>query len=294
MTPVTGQPPRSRLDSPDIFKAKLSGQNMNTLNRRTATRWVMLGTLGAIARSQPTAATAVAPASPTGHDANPTPASPTHTDQIAMLVYPKMTALDLIGPQYLFSSLRGVKVHLVAKSLTPVTSDTGVTITPTVSFADCPTDLTVLFAPGGTQGTLDAMQDPDTRAFMADRGARATYVTSVCTGSLILGAAGLLKGYKATSHWSVREVLADFGATPTHERVVRDRNRISGAGVTAGLDLGLTLVAELRDPNYAENVQLLCEYDPQPPFHAGSLETAPPEVKAKMSQLMQGFATRAP
>ena len=108
-----------------------------------------------------------------------------------------------------------------------------------------------------------------------------------------LGAAGLLKGYKATSHWSVREVLADFGATPTEGRVVRDRNRITGAGVTAGLDFGLTMLAELRDRNYAENVQLLCEYDPQPPFHAGSLESAPPEVRAKMSHLLEGFVGRA-
>ena len=251
---------------------------------------VMLGTLGAIAKSRSSGAADGAASNP-DHDKGQMPAP--RADQIAMLVYPKMTALDLIGPQYLFSSLAGAKVHLVAKSLAPVTSDTGVTITPTVSFADCPADLTVLFAPGGTQGTLDAMTDTDTRAFMADRGARATYVTSVCTGSLILGAAGLLKGYKATSHWSVREVLADFGATPTEGRVVRDRNRITGAGVTAGLDFGLTMIAQLRDRNYAENVQLLCEYDPQPPFHAGSLESAPPEVRAKMSHLLEGFVGRA-
>ena len=265
---------------------------MNSMNRRTVTRMVMLGAFGAIAKSRSSHAAQAVSSNP-DHNASSTPAPSTPADQIAMLVYPKMTALDLIAPQYLFSSLRGAKVHLVAKSLAPVTSDTGVTITPTISFADCPADLTVLFAPGGTQGTLDAMQDPDTRAFMADRGARATYVTSVCTGSLILGAAGLLKGYKATSHWSAREVLADFGAIPTEGRVVRDRNRITGAGVTAGLDFGLSMVAELRDRNYAENIQLLCEYDPHPPFHAGSPESAPPEVKAKMSHLLEPFVTRA-
>jgi putative intracellular protease/amidase len=171
-----------------------------------------------------------------------------------------------------------------------VTSDTGVTITPTATFAETPQDLTVLFAPGGTQGTLAALEDAETRAFVADRGSRAKYVTSVCTGSLILGAAGLLKGYRATSHWAAREALADFGAIPTDERVVRDRNRITGAGVTAGLDFGLTMVAELRDANYAQSLQLICEYDPHPPFNAGSLHTAPPEVRAMMQGMFSPFA----
>ena len=260
-----------------------------SVNRRTAAQ-MLLGTLGAIAKARTSAAADAAPSKP-DHGTGQT--APSRVDHIAMLVYPKMTALDLIGPQYLFASLGGAKVHLVAKSLEPVTSDTGVTITPTTTFADCPADLTVLFTPGGTQGTLDAMKDTDTRAFMADRGGRATYVTSVCTGSLILGAAGLLKGYKATSHWSARAVLADFGAIPTHGRVVRDGNRITGAGVTAGLDFGLTMVAELRDRSYAEKVQLLCEYDPQPPFHAGSPESAPPEVRDNMSHILESFVSRA-
>ena len=128
---------------------------------------------------------------------------------------------------------------------------------------------------------------------MADRGARAKYVTSVCSGSLILGAAGLLKGYKATSHWSVRHVLAAYGATPTDARVVRDRNRITGAGVTAGLDMGLTMVAILRDRLYAECTQLVSEYDPDPPFHAGSMKTAPAEVKTAMVELLSGFTKKA-
>jgi putative intracellular protease/amidase len=225
-----------------------------------------------------------------GYDVSMTPPSWNRPDEIAMLVYPRMTALDLIGPQYMFASLMGAKVHLVAKTREPVTSDTGVTITPTATFAETPRDLTVLFAPGGTQGTLAAMKDPETRAFMADRGSRARYVTSVCTGSLILGAAGLLKGYRATSHWAAREALADFGAIPTDGRVVRDRNRITGAGVTAGLDFGLTMVAELRDANYAQNVQLLCEYDPHPPFDAGSIHTAPSEVQAMMRGMLSPFA----
>ena len=214
-------------------------------------------------------------------------------EQIAMLMYPGMTVLDLIGPQSMFGGLMGAKVYLVAKSLDPVTSDAGVTITPTATFKTCPSDLSVLFTPGGTDGTLAAARDAETIAFMADRGARAKYVTSVCSGSLILGAAGLLKGYKATSHWSVRHVLAGFGAIPTDARVVRDRNRITGAGVTAGLDFGLTMVAELRDPFYAECCQLMAEYDPDPPFNAGSMKTAPPEVKAPMLEMLADFVKKS-
>jgi len=214
-------------------------------------------------------------------------------EQIAMLMYPGMTVMDLIGPHCMFGALMGAKIFLVAKSLDTVTSDAGVTITPTATFDTCPRDLTVLFTPGGTDGTLAAAADPETLAFMADRGARAKYVTSVCSGSLILGAAGLLKGYKATSHWSVRHVLSGFGAIPTDARVVRDRNRVTGAGVTAGLDFGLTMVAELRDRTYAECCQLMSEYDPDPPFNAGSMKTAPAEVKAPMVQLLAEFVKKA-
>jgi putative intracellular protease/amidase len=214
-------------------------------------------------------------------------------EQIAMLMYPGMTVMDLIGPHCMFGALMGAKIFLVAKSLAPVTSDAGVTITPTATFETCPRDLTVLFTPGGTDGTLAAAVDQETRAFMTDRGARAKYVTSVCSGSLILGAAGLLKGYRATSHWSVRHVLAGFGAIPTDARVVRDRNRITGAGVTAGLDFGLTMVAELRDRVYAECCQLMSEYDPDPPFNAGSMKTAPEEVKAPMVQMLAEFVKKS-
>ena len=214
-------------------------------------------------------------------------------EEIAMLMYPGMTVMDLIGPQSMFGSMMGAKVRLVAKTLDPVTSDAGVTIIPHATFETCPRDLTVLFAPGGTAGTLAAARDPATLAFIADRGARAKYVTSVCSGSLILGAAGLLKGYHATSHWSCREALAGFGAIPTDARVVRDRNRVTGAGVTAGLDFGLTMVAEMRGQTYAECCQLVSEYDPHPPFHAGSLKTAPPDVKKPMLELLAGFTRQA-
>lgn len=234
-----------------------------------------------------------AAAEPPAHDMGD-PAVPwVKHEEIAMLMYPGMTVMDLIGPHCMFGALMGANVLLVAKSLDPVTSDAGVTIIPTATFDTCPRDLTVLFTPGGTDGTLAAAADPETLAFMADRGARAKYVTSVCSGSLILGAAGLLKGYQATSHWSVRHVLAGFGAIPTDARVVRDRNRITGAGVTAGLDFGLTMVAELRDRTYAECCQLMSEYDPDPPFNAGSMKTAPAEVKAPMIRLLADFVKKA-
>lgn len=214
-------------------------------------------------------------------------------EQIGMLVYPGMTVMDLIGPHCMFGALMGAQIHIVAKTLDPVTSDAGLTVVPNATFETCPRDLTVLFAPGGTDGTLAAASDPDTLAFFADRGARAKYITSVCSGSLILGAAGLLKGYKATSHWSCRDVLSEFGAIPTEARVVRDRNRITGAGVTAGLDFGLAMVAELRDQTYAECTQLMSEYDPEPPFNAGSMKTAPAGVKAAMIDLVADFSRKA-
>ncbi|MCV4275844.1 DJ-1/PfpI family protein [Pseudomonas capsici] len=214
-------------------------------------------------------------------------------EQIGMLIYPGMTVMDLIGPHCMFGSLMGAKIHIVAKTLDPVTSDAGLTIIPSTTFDTCPRDLTVLFTPGGTDGTLATATDAETLAFMADRGARAKYITSVCSGSLILGAAGLLKGYKATSHWSCRDALAGFGAIPTDARVVRDRNRITGAGVTAGLDFGLSMVAELRDQTYAECAQLMGEYDPDPPFNAGSMKTAPPKVKTAMIELVADFTKKA-
>jgi putative intracellular protease/amidase len=249
---------------------------VSTIDRRTAALLVLFGPLLA------TTAARAAPASSGPAAKSQVPPGWVRHDVIAQLIYPNMTALDLVGPHYMFSLLMGAKVHLVAKTPEPVTSDLGLTITPTATFEQCPQDLTVLFAPGGT-GVLSAAGDSQTRAFIADRGARAKYVTSVCTGSLILGAAGLLKGYRATSHWAARDLLADFDAIPTDHRVVRDRNRITGAGVTSGLDFGLTMVSELRDPFYAECAQLLAEYDPHPPFDSGSMHRAPVKVRETMT-----------
>jgi cyclohexyl-isocyanide hydratase len=159
-----------------------------------------------------------------------------------------------------------------------VTADTGLKVVPDVDFASCPRDIDLFLVPGGLAGTTAALKDRRMIDFVAELGERSKYITSVCTGSLILGAAGLLKGYKATSHWIALHMLKEFGATAVHERVVFDRNRITGAGVTAGMDMGLAVVNKLRGEDYTKMVTLLAEYDPAPPVKAGSPETAGPKV----------------
>ncbi len=210
-------------------------------------------------------------------------------ERVAFLIYPDFTALDMVGPHHMLNALRGEPVRLVAATMEPVTSDSGMTFMPHCDFATCPGDLDVLCVPGGTQGTLAAMRHAPTLEFLRDRGARAGVVSSVCTGSLILGAAGLLRGYRATSHWLTVEHLARFGAIPTQGRVVRDRNRVTGGGVTAGIDFGLTLLSELRDPAYAQATQLVAEYAPAPPFNTGTPETAPPDLVARMRAMFAPF-----
>jgi cyclohexyl-isocyanide hydratase len=195
--------------------------------------------------------------------------------QIGMLLYPGLTLLDLIGPQTVFSW--HAKTHLIWKTRDLVISDTGIGIQPTATFAECPDHLDVLFVPGGF-GTNEVMKDAEVLAFLADQAQRSDYITSVCSGSLILGAAGLLQGYKATSHWALRDTLSTFGAEPVDARVVVDRNRISGGGVTAGIDFGLVLLAKLRGDDAAKLTQLAMEYDPEPPFNAGTPKTAGPGI----------------
>ena len=210
-----------------------------------------------------------------------------------MLVYPGFTALDMVGPHYMFTSLMGATTQVVARTREVVRSDTGLAILPDVAFAEWTGEIDILCVPGGTTGTLAAMDDPDTIRFLRDVGSRARFVTSVCTGSLVLGAAGLLEGYRATSHWVTRPLLPIFGATAVDARVVRDRNRITAAGVTAGLDFGLALVGELRDPTYAQGVQLMAEYAPEPPFNAGTTRTAPEPVREMLQDMFAGFLAKA-
>ena len=195
--------------------------------------------------------------------------------EIGMLLYPGLTLLDLIGPQTVFSWF--ANTHLVWKTRDLVYSDTGIGMQPTCTFETCPRDLDILFVPGGF-GQNQLMADAEVLAFLADRGPKAKYVTSVCSGSLLLGAAGLLKGYKATSHWAARDGLSAFGAIPTDARVVVDRNRITGGGVTAGIDFGLVLLAKLRGDDAAKLTQLAMEYDPEPPFQSGSPKNAGPAI----------------
>ena len=202
--------------------------------------------------------------------------------QIGLVIFPRVTQLDFTGPLQVFSSVRGANVHLIWKRIEPVASDSVLTLTPTITFADCP-QLDVICVPGGL-GTDDMVNDEEMLAFLQKQAAGAKYVTSVCTGSLVLGAAGLLKGYRAATHWTAMDFLKEFGAIPTHTRVCVDRNRITGGGVTAGIDFALTLVSLLVDRRTAETIQLGIEYNPAPPFNAGSLETAPAEVVAMMRE----------
>lgn len=215
------------------------------------------------------------------------------TSTIGMVIYPQFTALDFVGPHQVLSSLGGFDVEIIAKSLDPVTSDSSLTIVPSMTLAECPAELTVLFLPGGTGGTVKAMLDDELLDFVRDRGERAEYVTSVCTGSLILGAAGLLRGYKAATHWSSREVLTVLGATPVDERVVVDRNRVTGGGVTAGIDFGLTLAAQLRDEDRAKAVQLMMEYAPAPPFKSGTPDEAGSELTEQARSRLTPFLRAA-
>jgi cyclohexyl-isocyanide hydratase len=189
-----------------------------------------------------------------------------------MLLFDGFTQLDLTGPYEVLARMSRVEIALVAKSREPVTSDTGLRIVPTHTFADAP-PCDVLFVPGGP-GVNEAMLDPEVIAFVQRPAER---ITSVCTGSLILGAAGLLQSYGATTHWNSVEFLPQLRARIVDERVVVDRNRITGAGVSSGIDFALALVAELRGADAAKAIQLAIEYDPQPPY-AGSPKKAEPEI----------------
>jgi cyclohexyl-isocyanide hydratase len=222
------------------------------------------------------------------HDMSRTPAHWRGSEKVVILVYPGFTALDVVGPQYMFASLMGAKTFIVGKTKEPVRADTGLVVTPSHDFGDVPTDIDIFCVGGGTRGTVNAIQDEETLRFVKTVGGGAKYVTSVCTGSMILGAAGLLDGYKATSHWLAKRLLPAFGAIPTEGRFVRDRNRITAGGVTAGIDFGLGLIAQLRDERYAQGVQLLAEYAPAPPFE-GDPARASPEVREHLEQMFWQF-----
>ena len=193
---------------------------------------------------------------------------------LVAFVYDDFATLDLVGALS-FLSMHG-NVRTVAKGRRTVTSADGLKIQPDHGFADCPKEIDLLIVPGGSKGTIRALEDPATMGFLATHGARATRLVSVCTGAALLGAAGLLKGKRATTHWAIHSLLQDFGATAVHARYVHDGRLWTAAGVTAGLDLGLAMVAELYGEPHARLMQLAEEYDPAPPFDAGTPKKAAP------------------
>lgn len=200
------------------------------------------------------------------------------TLQVGFLVFPEVQQLDLTGPHDVLTSLSDTTVHLVWKTRAPVASSSGLLLTPSISFSDCP-QLDVICIPGGS-GVTNLMRDEETVAFVRKQAAGARYVTSVCTGSLLLGAAGLLRGRRATTHWAFHSLLEPLGAIATHGRVVRDGNLLTGGGVTAGIDFALTIAAELAGDDEAQAIQLELEYAPAPPFESGSPDTAPAHILA--------------
>ena len=209
--------------------------------------------------------------------------------QIAFLPFADMTQLDMTGPAQFLSRLPGASVHYVSGSLDPLPTDAGFAIVPTATYPQMPAP-DIVCVPGGV-GVADVINDEAAMAWLRQAGSTATWVTSVCAGALILGAAGLLKGYKATTHWAWHHHLALFGAEPVHARTVVDRNRVTGGGVTAGIDFALVLMAEVAGKEFAKAVQLGLEYDPAPPFDAGSPAKAGPELVARYAA---ATAKRAP
>jgi cyclohexyl-isocyanide hydratase len=202
--------------------------------------------------------------------------------KVAFLLYPDVTQLDLTAPAQLLA-MAGMKVELVWKTRDPVATDSGFSIVPTATIEECK-EADVLCIPGGV-GCHDVMDDDALLCWARQVARGASHVTSVCTGSLILAAAGLLDGYRATSHWLWRDYLTLFGVILGEGRWVRDRNRLTGGGVTAGLDFGLALLAELRGDRVAELTQLGAEYDPEPPFRCGSPQQAGPGLVARFEAL---------
>jgi cyclohexyl-isocyanide hydratase len=201
---------------------------------------------------------------------------------IGMLVFAGMTQLDFAGPLEVLARMPGAQVHVLGKERAPVLTDIGQAVLPQLALAEAPV-LDMLFV-GGGPGATALMEDAQVLDFLRERAPAAQWITSVCTGALVLGAAGLLRGYRATTHWTALEVLALLGAEPVRERVVVDRNRITGGGVTAGIDFGLTVAAQLHGEAVAKGLQLGMEYDPRPPFDCGSPATAPAGLVAQVRE----------
>lgn len=210
--------------------------------------------------------------------------------RIVFILYPRLTQLDFTGPYEVLARMPGAEVLIASKDGGELVTEMGLTFANLRALADIDS-ADMIMVPGGP-GQTQAMMDP---AFMSEvkrLGESAKYVTSVCTGSLVLAAAGLLKGKRAGSHWAYRELLAPFGAIPDDARVVRDGNCITGGGVTAGIDIALTIVADLAGEDVAKMIQLAIEYAPAPPFNSGRPEVAEPKTVAAVQQLFSAFAAQ--
>ena len=199
---------------------------------------------------------------------------------VQALVYPEFTTLDLIGALQPLAQIPGTKTELVARKDGPNPTDSGATLLPDATFETAASAPDVILVPGGGTPSIDVLEDEATMDFLAKQGAAAQWVVAVCTGSLLLGKAGLLKGYKAASHWAAIDTLDAFGATPVHERVVIDRNRCTGGGVTAGVDIGLTLAGVLAGEDMGRIIELILEYNPAPPFGTGHPSIADENTRA--------------
>lgn len=266
------------------------------LNRRDVAKGAMLaaGLLGA--GSQADAYT-----KSTKRQAGPTPdpeagfwKKPKGNEYIAMVAYPGMTALDLYAPHYYFATMRGARVHIVAETRAPLLCDRNCTIVPDATYADVPANPDLIFVPGGGVPTVDAMENDALIDFLADRAKGARFVGSICTGALILGAAGLLQGKRATAHWKVRDAcLPAMGATPVNQRIVQDGKVVTGGGVTAGVDFGIYMTNIFRGPDYARTLQLISEYQPEPLYNSGTPEAAPAGIANFVTGLLPGYNERA-
>ena len=205
---------------------------------------------------------------------------------IGFVIFPQLTQLDFTGPLQVLARLPESATHIVAKSSDPVPSDCGLNLLPTCAFASCPS-LDLICVPGGSVGVADVLSDRETIEFVRRQAEGAKYVTSVCTGAFVLGAAGLLRGRQATTHWAFTDLLPLVGATHVKSRVVKDGNLITAGGVTSGIDFGLSVVAELAGELVAQSIQLGIEYDPAPPFDAGHPDRAPQAAKDRVSSRYQ-------